>query len=158
MSQKHKKGFTLIELLVVISIISLLSSIVLTTLNGARAKARDAVIKQELNEMTKIMALYYSDNTTYCGLQPFWILKSSNCDSFVVSDAVNICKKILESTDIKKGDYRFFAGIHDPPYSCLNYYSFMAQLSNGSWYCAGSSGSKGEYPGFNGSPGCYNNP
>src|SRR3989344_8817512 len=34
-----RKGFTLIELLVVISIISMLSSVVLASLNGARAKA-----------------------------------------------------------------------------------------------------------------------
>ena len=37
------RGFTLIELLVVISIIGLLFSIVLTSANSARAKARDAL-------------------------------------------------------------------------------------------------------------------
>jgi prepilin-type N-terminal cleavage/methylation domain-containing protein len=37
---RHKKGFTLIELLVVISIISLLSSVVLSSLNTARDRAR----------------------------------------------------------------------------------------------------------------------
>jgi prepilin-type N-terminal cleavage/methylation domain-containing protein len=43
---KYRQGFTLIELLVVISIISLLSSVVLASLNDARNKARIAAGKQ----------------------------------------------------------------------------------------------------------------
>ena len=48
---KNKKGFTLIELLVTISIISLLSSITLASLNDVKAKARDAKRVSEMKAM-----------------------------------------------------------------------------------------------------------
>lgn len=54
-----KRGFTLIELLVVISIISLLSSIVFSSLNSARMKARDSLRIQSLKEIQTALALYY---------------------------------------------------------------------------------------------------
>ena len=65
MNLKNKKGFTLIELLVVISIISLLSSIVLTTLSGARAKARDAKRMSDMLQIKMALDLYYNDNGSY---------------------------------------------------------------------------------------------
>lgn len=60
-----KAGFTLIELLVVISIISLLSSIVLTSVNSARGKARDARRLADLRQIQNALALYYDDNGSY---------------------------------------------------------------------------------------------
>lgn len=61
------RGFTLIELLVVISIIGLLSSIVLASLNTARAKARDTKRIANVREMQKAIELYYDKNGYYPG-------------------------------------------------------------------------------------------
>lgn len=67
-----KTGFTLIELLVVVAIIGLLASVVLASLNSARAKARDARRRAELYELTNALELYYSQYGSYP-------ISTSNC-------------------------------------------------------------------------------
>jgi type II secretion system protein G len=62
---KNKKGFTLIELLVVIAIIGLLSSVVLASLNSARAKARDAKRASDVHQIKLAMEYYYDTNGYY---------------------------------------------------------------------------------------------
>lgn len=58
-----KKGFTLIELLVVIAIIGILSSVVLASLNTARAKGADAAIKSNLNNIRAQAEIVYDAAT-----------------------------------------------------------------------------------------------
>ncbi len=61
----QQRGFTLIELLVVISIIGLLSSVVLSSLNSARIKARDSIRKQHLVQLRTALEIYYNQNGSY---------------------------------------------------------------------------------------------
>ena len=63
------KGFTLIELLVVISIIGVLASFSVVSLNSARVKARDAKRKADMVQVRIALYLYYDDNLAYptCG-------------------------------------------------------------------------------------------
>lgn len=56
------RGFTLIELLVVISIIGMLSSVVLSSVNTARAKSRDARRLSDIHQIQIALTNYYADN------------------------------------------------------------------------------------------------
>lgn len=60
-------GFTLIELLMVISIIGVLSTIAVTSLNGARTRAREAKMLSTLGQMDKAANL---DFATYGNWSP----------------------------------------------------------------------------------------
>lgn len=60
-----KQGFTLIELLVVIAIIGVLASVVLASVNTARAKSRDARRISDFKQIQLALELYYDTNNQY---------------------------------------------------------------------------------------------
>jgi type II secretion system protein G len=59
------RGFTLIELLVVVAIVSLLSMIVVASLDGARKKARDTQRRSDIHQLQTAFELYYGANGKY---------------------------------------------------------------------------------------------
>jgi prepilin-type N-terminal cleavage/methylation domain-containing protein len=69
LAKNKKTGFTLIELLVVIAIIGILATIVLVSLNTARAKARDARRSSDMHQIALAMEMYYDSvsPSTYPG-------------------------------------------------------------------------------------------
>jgi prepilin-type N-terminal cleavage/methylation domain-containing protein len=65
----NNKGFTLIELLVVIAIIGILASVILASLDTARAKGADAASKEDLDNARPQAELFYDGNSnSYLGV------------------------------------------------------------------------------------------
>lgn len=71
----QRAGFTLIELLVVISIISLLTAIIITSLQTSRDKGIDARKIQLVAEYRKALELYYSQYDAY----PNFVASQKKC-------------------------------------------------------------------------------
>lgn len=76
---KSKIGFTLVEVLVVVALIGILAGVLLVSLSGARASARDAQRKADLETIQSALALYKST----CGKYPASLTPGSSlvgCD------------------------------------------------------------------------------
>lgn len=63
--EPRTKGFTLIELLVVISIISVLSTVAMTSLQGARLKARDTQRLSDVEQIVNALEIYKTSHGNY---------------------------------------------------------------------------------------------
>jgi prepilin-type N-terminal cleavage/methylation domain-containing protein len=102
---KKQRGFTLIELLVVIAIIGILSSVVLASLNTARAKATDAKIAAEISSIKTSAEMYFGDFGNSYNISGIAI---SDCDTgmFAVSSNPNIAQIIA--------DLRSISTLYDP--------------------------------------------
>jgi prepilin-type N-terminal cleavage/methylation domain-containing protein len=57
-----KQAFTLIELLVVIAIIGILTSFIIVSMSGAQGAANDARRKADINQLTKAVLIYKTNN------------------------------------------------------------------------------------------------
>ena len=163
-TKKRTKGFTLIELLIVIAIIGVLSSIVITSLNSARSRAKDVSIKTTVLEFRKLMELEYLDNQSYANLNKGWVGTSPNVSCTArgyagnyASEAIKICEKIRSYINPPTVN-DFYTG---NSVSNSTHYSIMARLSSNLFFGVGSSGRNSntcEVADGWSDPGCYANP
>ncbi len=63
--EKQKNGFTLVELLITVAIIGILSAVVLTSMSGARNRAKDGRRISDIKQIQLALELYYDINTGY---------------------------------------------------------------------------------------------
>ncbi len=129
------KGFTLIELLVVIAIIGVLSGIVFSGINNARAKARDTQRIAEIRSIMNALELYRSTNGSYlvsgnCGAtvpNSAWCnsVQSLSNDHWIRNGTTNLSQFISKDPiDPQQGSTAVFGG------ATYSYYS----PSGGAWY------------------------
>lgn len=123
-----KKGFTLIELLVVVAIIGILASIVLVSLNSARAKGRDASAKGSISSIRASAEIYYdSHGGTY---------EVTNGSESVCLDGPTT--NLLVAAMSETGNSWF---CNDGP---LDYVAAI-ELNNGNIFCVDSTGFAGDF-------------
>lgn len=122
-----KKGFTLIELLVVVAIIGILASIVLVSLNSARAKGRDASAKGSVSSIRAAAEIYYDSNGgRYDGM----CSGNTSTDPGIQSlfDAAE--NETAQTMACASSELSYAAGI---------------KLNNGNFFCVDSTGFAGDY-------------
>ena len=150
---KKTSGFTLIELLVVIAIISLLSSVVLASLNGARSKARDARRIADTRQIQTALELYYDSYGNYpvmteneCGGSEGYTVSNNNFMQVLVTNkflamypvdpAGNNCNLQYTATADQKG-YAVFVHFESKPNTGCNgnapYWSCIGVNMNPGW-------------------------
>ena len=84
-AKKKNFGFTLIELLVVIAIIGILAGIVLVSLAGARAKARDAKRESDIRQISLAMEMKYDEAEAYPAVAAGGVAASGRIDTLDLS-------------------------------------------------------------------------
>ncbi len=104
---RRSKKFTIIELLVVIAIISILSAMLLPTLNSAKKNANVVVNVNKLKNIASSIIIYIDNNNSYptiLDLEDSYLPRSELLDSndqlFVIEEGITINSGISDAVII----------------------------------------------------------
>lgn len=125
MIHQKQKGFTLIELLVVIAIIGTLSGVVLVSLQGARAKARDAVRKSDIRQVVTAMQLYYAK------YEEFYIYDGGGEDEKGIPDIGGFLPSV-DDPQASSENRHYVLEANNAPLTCDAAYLYRRA---GQWFC-----------------------
>lgn len=70
--RNSQRGFTLVDLLVIVSVIGLLLSLMLTSVNVLRARGYDTTRKAEMRQLQTALELYHNDHGEYPTTHNVW--------------------------------------------------------------------------------------
>ena len=127
-------GFTLIELLVVMSIIGLLASVVVSSLNTARGKGRDARRVSDMHQIITALNLYASDHNwqypspTYSGgSHAGWESSDLEGDTFLEALQPYLAKVPVDPINTVNAGFNLFVPSGNYYYA---YYRYPAGYTN----------------------------
>lgn len=133
------KGFTLIELLAVIAIIGLLSSVVMASLNSARAKARDSLRISQMIELQKAIESYIASN----GNPPVCNISKNNSNVWCGGENSSVSNPLFIAALQPLVDGGFISRIPTDPTEGINHMNYEyytlpdnnPELDADKWWC-----------------------
>jgi prepilin-type N-terminal cleavage/methylation domain-containing protein len=123
--KKHlNAGFTLVELLVVIFILGVLTSLIVSNLQSARQRARDAKIKSGARDLKTALRLYYNDFQKYpeqgngtnlpaCGPDGTSVCPYGSCDADFAAGGTSGCETVYMQKLPEDFSYRYYSDGQD---------------------------------------------
>ena len=142
---KQSKAFTLIELLVVIALIGILAGIIVVSMSGSQESARDARIKNEMDQLRRAVEVYGLINQDYEGVSSDGEVSkllssitsqggsptlsvSANGSTFCITSSLN------STNDSWCVDHNGYSGLG----GCTNYQCNYTGTGSPSWSCGSS--------------------